>query len=274
MLNKVEARNSQGALLGLEFSDTSDGLVLADVGGLDPVKATLVSSAFAKLKGKQLHSSRTEERNITIKLELKPADYNTTSVQDLRDRLYNFFMPEDTVSLRLYRSEGLMVDISGVVESCESALFSKEPEMDISILCMQPDFVDTTPVTLEGDTVSDSSETLVAYAGNAPTGMIFTLNVDRTLTQFTFYYRAPDGTVKTFDVASPMVSGDVITVNTTPGSKSILRTRAAIVTSILYAVPPESTWHQFVKGDNYIRIYATGAAIPYTIEYNERYGGL
>jgi Phage tail protein len=273
MLNKVEIRNSQGALLTLEFEDVTDGLVLQEIEGLDPVKATIASSTFAKLKGKQFHASRSEERNIKIKLGLQP-DYVTTSVQDLRDRLYNFFMPEGMVSLRLYRSEGLVVDISGIVESCEAPLFSKEPEMDISILCMQPDFVNLTAVTVSGTSVSTTTETLVPYAGNANTGMTFTLNVNRTLTQFTFYFRPPDGTLRILDFAASLISGDVVTISTVPGSKFATKTRAGVVTSVLYGVSPQSNWHQLAKGDNHIRIYAVGAAIPYSIQYLERYGGL
>ena len=140
---------------------------------------------------------------------------------------------------------------------------------------MQPDFVNTlVPVTLNGNTVSDSTETLVTYAGNVSSGMVLTLNVNRSLTQFTFYFRPPDGTLHTFDVASSLLAGDVVTISTVPGSKFATRTRAGSVTSILYSVSAQSNWHQWIKGDNHIRLYAVGAAIPYTIQYLERYGGL
>ncbi len=274
MLNKIEVRNSRGSLLTFELDDVSDGIVLKDVDGLGPVKATVGSSRFAKLKGKQLHSIQIEERNIVIKLGLEP-DYVTTSVQDLRDRLYAYFMTGEHVSLRFFRSEGLVVDIEGEVESCDPDIFTDTPAMDISIVCLQPDFVNVlSPVTLSGNTVSDSTETLVTYAGNATSGMVFTLNVNRSLTQFTFYFRPPDGTLHTFDLAATLASGDVVTISTIPGSKYATRTRAGTVTSLLYGVSAQSNWHQWIKGENHIRIYAVGAAIPYTIQYLNRYGGM
>lgn len=273
MLNKVEARNSQGSLMTFEFDDVSDGLVLKNVQGLDPPKAVVVSSTFAKLKGKQLHAARTEERNIIIKLGLQP-DYVNNSVQDLRDRLYDFFMPTDTVNLRLYRSEGLVVEINGIVETCDAPLFTDEPAMDISILCMQPDFVTLSPTVFSGNSVSDSTEATITYTGNATAGLVFTLNVNRTLTQFTFYFRPPDGTLRQMDFAASLVSGDVVTISTVPGNKYAKRTRSGVDTSLLYAIPAQANWHQLSKGDNKVRIYTTGAAIPYTISYYTRYGGL
>jgi hypothetical protein len=35
-----------------------------------------------------------------------------------------------------------------------------------------------------------------------------------------------------------------------------------------------STWINFFPGTNYIRVYADGAAIPFTIEYTTKLGGL
>lgn len=275
MLNKIEVRNSQGSLLTFEFDDISDGLVLEDVQGLDPVKAVPVSSKFAKLKGKQLHAIQIEERNIKITLGLEP-DYVTTSVQDLRDRLYAYFMSGEHVSIRLFRSEGLVVDIEGEVETCESPLFTDKPKMEISILCLEPDFVNVlTPVTLSGTTVSDGTETSVTYAGNTSSGMVITLNVDRSLTQFTIYFRPPDGTLRTFDFSATLAAGDTVIISTVPGSKFVTRTRAGTVTSLLYGVSSQSNWHQWIKqGIHHIRVYAVGAAIPYTIDYLDRYGAL
>lgn len=273
MLTKVEARNSQGSLMTFELDDVSDGLALLDVGGLDPVKASLVASPFAKLKGKQYHTSHIQERNILIEVGLE-ADYVTTSVEELRDRLYAYFMTGEAVNLRLYRDTGLVVEINGVVESCEAPLFSDKPKMDISILCFYPDFVTLDTDTFSGETVDDTTETTLVYPGNASSGFIFTLNVDRSITQFTFYFRPSDGTLRTFDFASSLVTGDILTISTIPGAKYAKRTRTGVTTSVLYGVSPQSNWHELLQGSNHIRVYAEGDPIPYTIEYFTRYGGL
>lgn len=273
MLTMVEARTTAGTLLSLPFEDVSDGLIVSDIAGLGPVKATVVTSSFASMDGVQFQSVRREGRNVVIKLDLEP-DYSTDSVQDLRDRLYSFFMTKVPISLRFIRSEGLEVDVDGYVESCEPDIFAKEPKVSISIFCANPDLVDQTPVVITGDTVSDTTETLVSYPGTVETGMVIVLTLDRNLDDLTIFHRAPDDTITSFDLSASMLTGDVLTITTVAGSRSIMLNRSGTVTSLLYGKPSQSTWTEFKHGDNYIRVYALGDPIPYEITYYNRYGAL
>jgi len=139
---------------------------------------------------------------------------------------------------------------------------------------MDPDFIDIVDGTLSGNTVSDTTETLITYDGTVDTGLIFVLNVDRSLSEFTFYHRAPDNTVRSLQFNAALLADDIVTINTNVGSKSITLNRGGIITSLLYAMTPQSNWIALQNGDNYIRVLATGAAIPYDITYTPRYGGL
>lgn len=273
MLSMIEVRNNQGSLLSLPLNDISDGIVLADVGGMDPVKATIVSSSFALQDGTQYHSSRREERNITLDFDLEP-DYITQTVYDLRQRLYDYFMTKNEVMLRFIMSNGLEVDISGRVESCTAPPFTREPKMNVSIICFDPDFVDLTTVEIEGETTDLTTEFNVPYIGTSETGIEFVLNVDRTLAEFTIYHRPPDGTLRSMDFAGSLLSGDILTINTVPGSKGASLNRSGTVTSVLNNVSPQSNWIELFKGDNHIRVYADGDEVPFTITYQTRYGGL
>lgn len=273
MITKVEIRNPAGALLTLELDDISDGIVLQEISGLDPVKATIVSSSFANADGSQYHSSRRENRNILLTLGLEP-DYVTTTVQDLRNLLYEYLMPRQEVNLRFYNSSGLIVNISGRVETFESALFVREPVVEISIICFDPDFVELESIELEGNTTSTTSETSINYDGTVETGIEFVLNLDRTLTEFTIYHTPPDGTTRLFDFAAEMIADDVLKINTNVGSKGATLTRATTTSSVLYGVSPQANWIELARGTNMIRVYAEGDEIPYTITYTNRYGGL
>lgn len=274
MLTKVEVRSVlTGMLLVLELNDISDGFVVEDIIGLDPVKATLVSSSFANLDGAQFHSARREPRNILMTIGLEP-DYVTTSVRDLRTNLYNFFMPKTEVSLRFFMSEGLTVDILGRVESCDSELFTQEPKVNISLMCYDPDFRSLAPTEVLGNTVADATEFLIAYDGTTETGIQLVLDIDRVLSEFTVYHRPPDEVIRTMDFSAAFVAGDVVTVNTVIGSKAVTLLRTSTLSSILYAMSAQSPWLELMPGDNYLRVYALGAPIPFTIEYTTRYGGL
>lgn len=272
MLTKLEVRNSQGALLVLPLENVDTGIIVLPIDGLGPVKATIASSKSAQQAGAKKQSTRRDQRNIMLKLQLDP-DYSVNTVWDLRNTIYSFFMTESEVSLRFFMN-GLTVDTTGTVETCEPSIFVQEPQIDISILCDNPDFLAILPVEITGVSTSTTTETLITYDGSVNTGLEFVLNVNRTLTEFTFYHKAPNGIIRSMDFAASLVAGDVLTINTVSGTKGATRVRAGTLSSVLYGISPQSTWHELVRGDNYIRIYAVGAAIPYSLKYTKRYGGL
>ena len=273
MLLAIAATNSQGAVLNIPLGSVSGGIALQNIDGLDPVKATLVSSSFANLDGAQYHSSRREPRNIKLTMGLD-SNYAGDSVQNLRKRLYTFFMPKAQVTLRFYSDDGTYVDILGRVESLDTALFTKEPAVDISLVCFDPDFQDPTTVIFNGTSTAGSLETTISYNGTIETGVIFKFLPTRSVSAFTIYHRPPDGTLRTLEFSYPLVANDIVTIKTQAGNKSASLTRAGNTSSILYALTPQSNWLALQSGTNYLRIYALGADIQYTLEYTNRYGGL
>ena len=282
MLVKVEVVNSQGDVLSLPLEDMANGYVLQGMDGLEPVKATLVSSSFANLDGAQYHSSRRESRNIKLQLGFDP-NYLTNSVRLLRNQLYKFCMPKTEVKLRFYEFDEFdsnivtqhhMVEITGRIESFESALFTKTPAVDISIVCFDPDFIDPVSVIKTGVSTAGLGETVITYSGTVENGIVFTIRPTRTLDGFTIYHRPADGTLRTLDFTSPLLANDVLKISTVIGAKSVVRTRAGVDSSLLYGMSPQSNWLEFQPGDNRIRVYAVGAAVPYDLVYTTKYGGL
>lgn len=273
MLTRVEVRTQQGNLLLLPLGDASNGVIIAEIGGLDPVNATIVSTSFANMDGEQYHSSRRESRNITMKLQLDTGN-TSGNVRDIRRRLYNYLMPKSQVGLRFVDSDGLNVDISGRVESFEAPLFTNEPVVDVSIMCFNPDFYDATSVVFSGKTTSDTSTFDVEYKGTVETGVQFSLNVDRAISEFSIYHRTPEGELKTLEFNDVLTAGDILRINTIAGNKSVYLTRAGTTRSVLYGMTPQSNWIEIEPGLNRIQIYAEGAGIPYNLEYTTKYGGL
>lgn len=273
MLINVEARNNQGALLTLPLMDISEGFIIQDIEGLDPVKATLVSSSFANLDGEQYQSARREKRNLVFTLGLEP-DYVSQTVKALRNRLYGHFMPKSNVNLRFFSDDFPTVDISGRVESFEAPLFTKEPEAKLSLLCFDPNFYDATPVLVSSATVADTTETTIEYEGTIESGIVFRLTVDRAISGFSIFNRAVDNSIRTLEFFTSLQAGDIIEINTNSGSKGATLTRAGIATSILYGISPYSSWVELFPGPNYIRVAVSGAPMPYTIDFTTKYGGL
>lgn len=273
MLTKVDITTPQGSLLSLPLDDDSSGFRVAEIEGLDPVKATLVSSSFAQVDGEQYQSSRRETRNLKLKIELDP-DPLTDTVRSLRQKLYTYFMPKTEAVYIFYMEDGLQVNIGGRVESFETALFTREPAVDISIICYDPDFIDPVSADILGMTTADVNPTNVDYEGTVETGVKFNLSVDRSVDQFTIYHTTPSGEIRTLEFSGSLIAGDELHIITIPGEKDAYYFRSGVKTNILYGISPESSWIALEPGVNQLKVYAEGAGIPLTFEYYIRYGGL
>lgn len=279
MLERVEVRTPQGTLLVLPLEDVSSGLFIEEIDGLDPVKATLVSSSFANVDGEQNHSSRREARDVKLLVGLE-TDYITNTVRSLRNRLYSFFMPKSSVYLRFIHDDGFTADIVGTVETFETPIFTKEPQAAISVHCFNPDFVVPAPTvenltTVETDLDVEEGWFNVNYDGTVGTGVVVELTLNRVEQALTIYNQQPGGVLQQLDFSAPLAIGDVVRISTVSGSKGATLTRAGTLTSVLYGVSPQAAWITLEEGINKFRIYSTGTpAIPYTLEYLTRYGGL
>lgn len=273
MLTKVEVLTASGTTLSLPLQDVGVGFLVADIEGLDPVEATIVSSPFGNLDGTEYQSSRRGNRNIVIKLGLTP-DFISTSVADLRSILYGYLMPKSNVLMKFYMDDVLFVEIQGRVESLRTAIFAKEPVVAISLLCFKPDFVAPASVVVDGNTVSATTEQVILYPGTIETGFLLTLNVDRTLGEFMVYNRLPSGETPSMEFVAPLLAGDILKISSVSGNKFATLTRGGIDIPILYGVSPVAAWINLFPGENNFRVQASGAAIPFTIEYLAKYGGL
>jgi hypothetical protein len=282
LLKALAVTNSRGDTLDLPLEDPSSGIFVKSIDGLDPVKATLVSSSFANQNGEQYQSSRRETRDIKISLGLDPK-YAIQDAKELRDQLYPYFMPklQSLLTFKMFDRfapnlvlGNLDVNIVGRVETFEAPLFTNDPQVDIVLRCFDPDFYDPNLVTVEGATSSDMTETIVEYAGNIETDTLLTMLVDRDVSDFSIYFTSTDDSLKTIDFSYPLVSGDILRIASKVGSKSVTLTRDGVDTSILYAISPQSAWLELRAGTNSIVVYTPGAPIGFEIQYINKYGGL
>jgi hypothetical protein len=273
MITRIEVRNTQGGLLPLTIASENSGIIIEDITGLDPVKATVISSSFAMMDGSQYQTSQRGNRNIVMTLDIQP-DYIVDTVRSVRTYLYGYFMPKTQISITFYFDDDSPVSISGIVESFDFPLFTQTPKGVVSIICFDPDFLAVTPQVFNGATVTDTSETSLYYGGNTATGFSFAISPAVALPAFTIYNRAADNTITSLDFEAPLNPGDVLTISTVFGSKFISLNEGGFVSSLLYGMNAPSDWVELAPGLNYIRVAAGTAAIPYTITYTERYGGL
>lgn len=273
MLTKVEVTNRRGNVLALAIEEDGNPYQINEIEGLDPVKATLVSSSYAGSDGEFFQSARRGPRNIKIKLDLDP-DFINYDYTSLRENLYTFFGTKSQITLRFYSSTGLYVDIVGIVEEFSAPLFEKDPDVNISIMCFKPDFIDPKIVTINGMTVTDDTHIDIEYPGNIEAGVVVTLNVNRTMTDFTIYSVDEGGNILQLDFDGDLLNGDELVISSLTGAKGITLTRSGVSSSYLYGRSAQSNWIELTEGTNSFRITAPGDPVPYVVEYMVRYGGL
>lgn len=273
MLTKVEIVNSQNQVLLLPFGSTTGGYFVKDIKGLDPVNANVATSKAASNDGERKQNIRRVKRNMILQLGLLP-NYSSSTVQSLRLSLYAFFMPQQEVTIKFFNGTTYIASIKAFVEVNDSPLFVKDPSINISAICTDPDFLKPSYTTVSGNSTNTNVEKTVMYPGTSKTGFIFTLYVNHSLTNVKIYRRRPNNTVELIEFENALVSGDVVKISTEANSKYASRLRASVLTSAVFAVKPISKWFPLEPGNNYISVVASGISIPYTIEYRTRYGGL
>jgi Phage tail protein len=272
MLTMVTVQNIRTGTLLLPLMDSSGGYAVEDIQGLDPVKATFVSSSQAQMDGAQLHNKRREPRNILMKLGLKP-DYINNSVASLRSNLYRYLMPKSTIIFSLYSDEVLWGITEAEVESFENNMFTADPEVDISLICYDPDFHAPSPTLIESQTVTGITTQEIEYDGTSETGIKFTLTFPGTGGQIRLYNTRPDLIGNMLDINGVFQANDILTVDTNQGQKAVTITRSGLIIPALYYLASGSSWINLVQGNNLFRAYYSGTPIPFDLEYTEKYGG-
>jgi hypothetical protein len=255
------------------MEEDGSGYQVADIDGLDPVDADLVSTSYANADGEQYQSAKRGPRNIVFKLDLDP-DFDENTYSSLRQNLYKYFMPKSQISLRFYLASGLYVDIVGYVESMTSPRFEQDPKVNVSVMCFQPDFTDPRIITLLENSVDDDTVLEIEYPGTVETGTVITLNVNRALPEFTIYNMNEAGDQQQLDFTLDLEDGDQLVISSIRGNKGITLIRDTVSSSVLYGRTPQSGWIQLFEGRNDFRVYASGDPIPYELEYVTRYGAL
>lgn len=275
MLKELVIQNESGMRFTLPLTHGKKYYRVESIEGLGPVKATLVSSDFAQMDGSLFQSGRRDVREIKFTISLIP-DYVNETAATLRQTMYYFFLPKSKVRLFFKGHNDKVFTIEGRIESLEPSLFSKETEVDVNVVCFNPDFEADSPSVFMGNTTSTMTPLELFYHGNVSTGFIFRMTPNRALNGFTIYHRSMSNTEMQMDYQGPVKAGDEITINTIVGSKEVMLKDSAtgLSYSTLYYLSLSSKWIQLTTSTNAIRVYSDGDPIPYTIEYTPKYGGL
>lgn len=282
MITKMEVFSFQASAPELSlggFMAHNDPVQIRDIQGLGPVKAEISSTPFATGRGELYQGSTTGKRNIVLNLGLNP-NWEDQTISSLRQLLYGYFMPEYWTKLRFFSQEIPTVDIEGYVESFEPNMFSEDPEIQISIICPKPDFVDVDATLIYGNVDDGTTEVVFDYVGSLPTG--FELQVKQTAENpiysggLVIVNKAPVDP-QTFEVETITINAlkyfKLSTVRNAKRATSIA-TADGTVTNLLSEVTDASVWPELRPGENVFSVAGDEPGQAWTLGFFNRFGGL
>lgn len=287
----LKFENKNGDIITL--SGAEDKYQIIGIEGLNPPNASINRSEVSGMDGAKYMSAKLEERNIVLTVRING------QVEKNRLNLYKYFQSKKYC--KMYYSNGSRdVYIEGYVETIECDLFTMTEEMQISIICPDPYFQDTNEILTDISQVLGGFEFPFAFGGNGvldstitdeaiefsgyvekrivnlindgedDTGFIITIIAKDTVINPTIYNV---DTRESFTLNVEMAKGDVLTINTNKGHKSVTLMNNLVATSRINKVARGSTWLSLNKGDNLFTYEAEagGADMQVKFLYRNKY---
>lgn len=251
--------NEKGEQLELTHNEAYD---VIKIEGLGPPPAAINNTKISGIDGAKFNNSKVEVRNLVIYLNIK------SPVEENRQLLYDYFHVKRKVKI-YFKNQNRDVYIEGYVETFENDLFENLQQPQISIICPEPfwkaiddllvEFSDDIslfefPFAIEEEGIELSrinlETTKVINNGSVETGIVVELyaTTDQILNPIIYNKTAQTFFKLNFD----MYKGDLITINTVQGQKSVTLMRNNVVTNIIGNRESGSSWIQLIPGANEI----------------------
>jgi hypothetical protein len=251
----------------------TDLIQLVNIDGLDPVKASVNTSPYGSVDGTSYTGSSVQSRNIVLTLKPKP-NWDTWTYENLRRLLYSYFMPKLATRLVFYSDDMIPVEIYGVVEGVGVNIFTKSPELQVSIICPDPYFTALDPTIITG--VNGEVETF-DYNGNIESGMVVKVtHVSGAPT--TIGIQLGDPKVTYFGVVADVNSTKYFEMSSVPMRKYIQNVNigTGVIENLLSNVYLQegSLWPVLEPGENEFKVVTDSGVQDYELVFYERFGGL
>lgn len=278
----IKVKNENGELLAIN----QDPRYEVTVSGVSPSGATVNLSKTAMNDGAKYNSSRVNERNIVL------AVYMIRDVEAARVNLYRYFPPKRRCTL--YFKNGVRdVCIDGYVETLECDLYELGQYAQVSVLCPDPYFQNVNgvyveigkmlplfefPFAIEAEGIEFSQlyndvVGTVVNEGDVESGMVMELRASGRVAKPRIYNTQ---TRQNMGLDMELLQGDVVTVNTHVGEKSVTLLRGGVRSNVINRVTDHPNWLQLAAGRNTFtyKCEAGDENLHVTFQFCPRYMGV
>lgn len=273
----------------LVFNGLDAAYNITNIQGLAPAKASINTVQAALIDGGIFNSAKLNMRTLNIAFTIEEP------VESNRLEVYQVLRMKEAVTVT-YKSPKLDTYVEGYIEQINIGHFDKKQKATVTILCPSAywqsaqeiinelsttlprfHFPFSNPVNTEEivfGILSEEAKAVVPNAGGISTGVIFEILAEDTASGIKIF----DYITRDFiGVDFEMQAGDLITINTNQGKKSITLTRNAIETNIFNSLMRDSKWLQLAAGGSvYVYTLESGtlSSVEVTIKHNNLYEGV
>ena len=239
------------------------------------------------MDGSYLNNAFIEKRNVVISFEMRGV-----GVEARRHQLYKVVKPSRYIKI-YYATAGIDVFTEGYVETCEVSNFEQLVIGQISILCPDIYWYSTTSVMAYYSQItgaftfpfSTESNPEPFILGKYNTQNMMTIVNDGDEIGFTLVIEALEDarsptlynadTDEYLQITGDILAGDIITVTTKTGNKTVTLDRGGVKTNIINRLVSGSTWLTLREGRNRFYLRGTGLQnLKVTIVHTNAYLGV
>lgn len=269
MINSITITNSRNESVILDLFDPfSSGFAIQEVEGLGPVNAAINTADYAYKPGAFFLGSRQGTRNIVFNLVFLDT---VGTIEQVRHLSYKYWPIGEKIYI-LVNTDSRVLYTDGYIETNEPAIWDAEHEgCQISVICESPYFISPIEQTNKLSDIRSSfhfpfastedPELVFGYQdvhpfitavnnGDVETGAIFELRPSVPVDNISIFRYGV--TEPIFKIKNTLEAGDVLTINSETGSKSItLRRNNQTYNAINYLdYSTGIQWPTLRRGDN------------------------
>ena len=280
---EAKVENQYGKTLNLTQNPNYDVL---KIDGLTPPDALLIMNEISNFDGSIYNGSRLSNRNIVI--TIKP----NFPVERNRLAIYEYFRIKSQVKFS-FKNDARDVYIYGYVESIDGDLFEFNQTLQISIICNDPYFKESSVTTLDFISVeslfefpfSISEEGIefsriiitsqhVVNGSNFDNGLIIEMHALADNIVNPMFYNLTTNTFLGLNYV--LNAGDTVVINTNKGHKSVILIRDGQKINLINYLKPFSAWIQIIAGDNELSYSSDSGAdeLSVNVTYENKFEGV
>lgn len=250
----------------IDLTTTANRYMVSEIDGLYPPTGTVSTSTYAGMDGSYLNNAFIEKRNIVISFQMRGIE-----IEKRRQALYRVVKSSRYIKV-YYQTSNIDVYTEGYVENCTVDNFGGKVSGQISIICPDPYFYSTSAIHAYYSQIggafifpfpqSDEPFPLGVYSITDN----ITLQNDGDATGFTIQIEALDtartptiynaDTGEYLQIKGDLEKGDVITITTKTGNKTVTLTRNGVDSNIINRLVAGSTWLTLREGLNTFHVTA------------------